>query len=237
MSAADAAAAPAVTLINADLAVRAAVDGASLPWVASPSPMVERRMLERRGDELARATSLVRYAPGSRFPSHRHDGGEEFLVLDGVFCDQHGDFPAGTYVRNPVGSAHAPHTDQGCVIFVKLWWSHADDHAFVRIDTTDETRWTADDAQGVDQMALHAFGPETAALYRLAPGAALPARAVPGGEEIFVVSGACGDANGRYGALGWLRQPAGDAPALASPDGCTLLVKRGHLANPPAPPV
>lgn len=223
-------------LINADLTQRAAVDGAALPWIPSPSPLVARRMLERRGEELARATSIVRYAPDSRFPSHRHGGGEEFLVLDGTFSDQDGDFAAGTYVRNPVGSSHAPHSDGGCVIFVKLWWSHAEDQDFVRIDTTDETLWRAGAAAGVETLPLHAFGPETAAMARLAPGAALPARELPGGEEILVVAGACRDENGTYGEWSWLRQPPGAAPALTSADGCRLLVKQGHLANPPAPP-
>lgn len=223
-------------LINADLSLRAVVDGASLPWVASPSPLVERRMLERRGEEVARATSLVRYAPGSRFPSHRHTGGEEFLVLQGTFSDQHGDFPAGAYVRNPVGSEHAPHSDDGCMIFVKLWWSHPDDQEVVRIDTTDGPLWKSAAGAGVETMKLHEFGPETVALFRLGPGAAIGARDIPGGEEILVVSGACQDDLGVYGELAWLRQPPGAAPALNSAEGCTLLVKRGHLAHPPDPP-
>ncbi len=83
-------------------------------------PGVERRMLERDGDEVARATSLVRFAPNSAFSAHRHGGGEEFLVLEGVFSDESGDFPAGTYARNPVGSRHVPSSELGCVIFVKL---------------------------------------------------------------------------------------------------------------------
>ena len=89
-----------------------------------PIPGVERRLLERVGEEVARATSLVRYAPGSSFSPHSHDGGEEFLVMDGVFTDEEmGDFPAGYYVRNPVGSSHTPSSEEGCIIFVKLWQS------------------------------------------------------------------------------------------------------------------
>ena len=40
--------------------------------------------------------------------THVHGGGEEFLVLEGVFQDEHGDFPAGSYVRNPPQSHHTP---------------------------------------------------------------------------------------------------------------------------------
>ena len=73
----------------------------------------ERRMLERDGEEVARATSVVRYAPNSSFDPHTHGGGEEFFVLDGVFSDEHGDFGPGTYVRNPPGSRHTPRQRQG----------------------------------------------------------------------------------------------------------------------------
>ena len=87
--------------LNADFTKRAAVHGAGIPWLPSPVAGVERRMLDRVGDEVARATTIVRYAPGSRFSAHTHGGGEEFLVLEGVFTDEHGDYPTGSYVRNP----------------------------------------------------------------------------------------------------------------------------------------
>ena len=222
--------------IHADLSERAAVASDALPWVASPLPGVERRMLERDGEEVARVTSLVRYAPNSHFSAHSHSGGEEFLVLDGTFSDDYGDFPAGTYVRNPVGSKHTPRTDDGCLILVKLWWMHPDDQEFVRIDTTRADLWQPIDRPGVEVMPLHGFKDETTALYRLAPGAALPERALPGGEEFFVLEGACRDANGSYEQSTWVRTPIGRAPALASPKGCRLYVKRGHLLHPPPPP-
>jgi anti-sigma factor ChrR (cupin superfamily) len=94
--------------LNADFTKRAVVHAATLDWQASPMAGVERRMLDRIGDEVARATSIVRYAPHSQFSPHEHDGGEEFLVLEGVFQDEYGDFPAGCYVRNPPQSRHTP---------------------------------------------------------------------------------------------------------------------------------
>ena len=87
--------------INADFSKRVAVHAARLPWVPSPMNGVDRRMLDRIGGEVARATSIVRYAPHSHFSAHTHGGGEEFLVLDGIFQDEHGDFGAGSYIRNP----------------------------------------------------------------------------------------------------------------------------------------
>jgi anti-sigma factor ChrR (cupin superfamily) len=121
--------------LNSDFSARAAVHTALLDWTPSPIPGVDRRMLDRIGDEEARAASIVRYAPHSRFSSHMCGGGEEFLVLDGVFQDGHGDYPAGAYVRNPLTSSHTPGSEPGCTIFVKLWQFDPDDRAPVRIDT------------------------------------------------------------------------------------------------------
>src|SRR5215472_3874467 len=118
--------------LNADFSRRVAVHAAQLPWVASPMAGVERRMLDRIGGEVARATSIVRYAPGSRFSPHTHGGGEEFFVLEGVFQDEHGDFPAGSYIRNPPTSSHTPGSTLGCIIFVKLWQFDRDDRTHVR---------------------------------------------------------------------------------------------------------
>lgn len=222
--------------INADLSLPAVVDSQTLPWIPSPVSGVERRLLERDGDEVARVTSLVRYAPASKFPEHTHAGGEEFLVLEGTFSDADGDYPAGTYVRNPVGSRHAPRSDDGCLILVKLWWAEPEDQATVRVDTARQDLWQASGRPGVEVMALHGFNAETVALYRLAPGASLARRDVPGGEEIFVLDGACRDRDGEYARGTWLRRPAGEAPALHSDEGCRIFVKRGHLLDPPPGP-
>ena len=115
--------------LNADFSRPVLVHASRQEWVASPAPGVERRMLFRIGDEKARATSLVRYAPASVFPRHTHTGGEEFVVLDGVFQDEHGNYPAGAYIRNPPGTSHVPSSKNGCTIFVRLWQFRADDRA------------------------------------------------------------------------------------------------------------
>jgi hypothetical protein len=140
--------------LNADFSRRAAVHAARLPWVASPIAGVERRMLDRIGDEVARATSIVRYAPDSHFSPHTHGGGEEFLVLDGVFQDEHGDYPAGSYVRNPPTSAHTPGSAPGCTLFVKLWQFDPDDRTDVRNDTRTLPFIAAAGRPGVDLMPL-----------------------------------------------------------------------------------
>ncbi|MFM7784015.1 MAG: cupin domain-containing protein, partial [Gammaproteobacteria bacterium] len=121
--------------LNADLSLRVVLRASELPWLPSPTSGVERRMLYREGGEVARATSLVRYAPASRFPTHVHGGGEEILVLEGVFSDEHGDWGPGSYLRNPPGSAHAPFSVQGCTILVKLWQFAGGDHAQVFVDS------------------------------------------------------------------------------------------------------
>jgi len=110
--------------LNADFSKRVVIDTEAMPWEASPMPGVKRRKLDRIGEEVARATSLVKYDPDSYFSAHTHGGGEEFFVLEGVFSDEHGDYPAGTYVRNPIGSSHTPRSEEGCIIFVKVFNPH-----------------------------------------------------------------------------------------------------------------
>jgi ChrR Cupin-like domain len=146
-------------------------------------------MLDRIGDEVARATSIVRYARHSRFSSHTHGGGEEFLVLDGVFQDEHGDYPAGTYVRNPPTSSHTPRSEPGCTIFVKLWQFDPDDRALVRIDTSDLSFVSAPGLTGVEFALLYESAGELVLLERWAPDTHI-AVPVPGGIELLVLAAA-----------------------------------------------
>jgi anti-sigma factor ChrR (cupin superfamily) len=218
------------TRLRADFSKRVVVATRDEPWVPSPQHGVDRCMLDRIGGEVARATSLVRYAAASRFPPHQHEAGEEFLVLDGVFSDEHGDYPAGTYVRNPPGSAHATHTEGGCTIFVKLRQMHPDERRRVVI-TTNDAPWSSN---SVGRSSLQLFvspdGTENVAIERLAPNATIAQYVCHGGEEILVLSGVLSDEFGDHGPGVWLRNPDGFRNALASRDGCTYWVKRGHLA-------
>jgi len=223
--------------INADFDRRAAVHAARLPWVPSPMPGVERRMLDRIGGEVARATSIVRYAPGSRFAPHTHGGGEEFFVLEGVFQDEHGDYPAGYYIRNPPTSRHEPRSDAGCTILVKLWQFDPADRTEVRIDTRAGEFAPAPGRDGVEVLPLHRDAREDVRLERWRPNARV-ALAVPGGIEVLVLAGAFDEGGEHFETHSWLRLPAGATlDATAGPEGCTVWVKTGHLAHPiVAPP-
>ncbi|MEZ5668740.1 MAG: cupin domain-containing protein [Alphaproteobacteria bacterium] len=216
--------------INADFSRRAAVHAAALPWVPSPIAGVERKMLDRVGGEVARATSIVRYAPHSRFSPHVHGGGEEFLVLDGIFQDEHGDFAAGSYVRNPPTSRHTPGSGAGCTIFVKLWqFDLADRHPVVDTVPAAGDPRLADAASGVRATTLHRDARETVRAELWAPGARI--RAVPaGGIELLVLDGGFAEGGEAFGPWSWLRLPDG-APldATAGPDGCRVWIKEGHL--------
>lgn len=222
--------------LNADFTQRAAVHAARLPWTPSPVAGVQRRMLDRIGGEVARATSLVRYAPDSRFSAHVHGGGEEFLVLEGVFSDENGDYPAGTYVRNPPTSRHTPGSRPGCTIFVKLWQFDPGDRTDIRIETAAAPLRPAPDQPGVGIKPLFRDSREDVRLERWAPGAAIE-RAVPGGSELLVLEGGFTEAGEAFAPQSWLRLPAGAMlRARAGADGALLWVKSGHLAQPYAPP-
>jgi anti-sigma factor ChrR (cupin superfamily) len=216
--------------LNADFSQRVVVHAGRLAWRPSPVEGVDRRMLDRVGDEVARATSIVRYAANSRFPAHTHGGGEEFLVLDGVFQDEHGDFPAGFYVRNPPTSRHTPASAPGCVLFVKLWQFDPADRTAVRLDTGRMAYRPEPGRPGVALMPLFADGREEVRLERWAPGAAI-ALAAPGGAEAVVLEGGFDDGD-RFEPLSWLRLPPGAALcAQAGAAGCKVWIKTGHLLH------
>lgn len=216
--------------INADLSRRAVVHSETLEWLPSPLPGVERRMLERDGDEVARATSVVRYAPESSFSPHTHGAGEEFLVLEGVFTDETGDFPEGMYVRNPPGSSHTPSSKQGCTILVKLRQIPDADQAYVRRSIHDPEGWRS---EGISEMVLdlHRTDHEHVRMVRWPAGARLDEKRFPGGGEYFVVAGSFEDEHGEYVRGSWLRLPAGSRHRPVTREGCTCYLKTGHLGD------
>src|ERR1700730_11606336 len=174
--------------LNADFTKRAVVHAATLAWKPSPMPGVERRMLDRIGDEVAHATSIVRYAPESQFSPHVHSGGEEFFVLEGVFQDEHGDFPAGSYVRNPPQSSHTPGSKPGCTMFVKLWQFDLADRTHVRLDTNKMALREVKNRDGVRLLPLFKDAHEDVRLEQWAAGAAIEFDP-DGGLEGFVLQG------------------------------------------------
>lgn len=216
-------------LVNDDLIRRAVVETEGVAWVASPLPGVFRKMLDRDGGEVARATSVVRYDPGSIFSRHVHELGEEFLVLDGVFSDERGHYPAGTYVRNPPGSSHVPFSKDGCVLFVKLRQFATDDQRHAVIDTR-KSEWQRGRVPGVAVLPLHTHGGERVYLVRWGRNIDYPWHDHPAGEEIFVIEGSLEDEHGHYPKGTWVRQEPGSAHKPSSPDGALLYVKVGHLA-------
>lgn len=198
-------------------------------WTASSLPGVDRRMLDRVGDEVARATSVVRYAAGSRFDRHVHHGGEEILVVQGVFSDEHGDYRVGTYMRNPPGTSHTPFSRDGCMLFVKLWQFAADDTKLVRINTSTAV-WHPGLVPGLSVMPLHDHDGVGTALVRWAPETRFKTHTHPGGEEILVLEGIFRDENGDYPAGTWLRSPrwSGHTP-YTGPEGALIYVKVGAM--------
>jgi anti-sigma factor ChrR (cupin superfamily) len=215
--------------INADFSRRAIVAPHQYQWVSSPQDGVERVMLDRVGAEKARATSIVRYAPGSYFPRHLHPGGEEILVLSGSFSagDEH--YPAGWYLRNPPGSSHQPSSDEGAIIFVKLQQMPAHEQRRVRIDTRDPAAWRWQDGREVCPLFSHES--EQVCLQRLAPHGVLFAEPVKG-VELLVLAGDVVVDGQSYERGSWMRLPAGESSGIASgAQGVTVYLKTGHLPN------
>ncbi|MEW6612429.1 MAG: cupin domain-containing protein [Pseudomonadota bacterium] len=216
--------------LHANLLERVVLDTHALPWEPSPSPGVQRRRLDRLGGESGRATSIVRYDAGAAFPAHAHPAGEEILVLDGVFSDEHGDYPAGTYLLNPPGTRHAPFTRDGCTLFVKLRQHDGPERQQVCLDTQ-ALDWLPGVAPGLSVKPLYSQAgfPENVALVRWEPGTEFHRHVHPGGEEILVLEGVFEDELGSYPAGTWLRNPHMSVHTPFSREGCIIHVKVGGL--------
>jgi anti-sigma factor ChrR (cupin superfamily) len=215
--------------VNSDFSRRVVVLPGDYQFVDSPLAGVSRMMLDRAGAEVARATSIVRYAPGSGYSSHRHDGGEEILVLDGVFSDEHGDYPAGSYLRNPPGTSHQPFSKDGCTLLVKLWQFAADDTTQLVIDTQSQS-WRQGLVPGLSVMPLHEHNGVSTALVRWAPNTQFNRHIHVGGEEILVLEGMFRDEHGEYPAGSWLRNPRySEHTPFTGPEGALIYVKVGHM--------
>jgi anti-sigma factor ChrR (cupin superfamily) len=215
--------------LNNDFAKRVVVLPQQYHFVPSPLPGVSRMMLERAGAEVARATSIVHYSPGSGYSRHCHDGGEEILVLDGVFSDEHGHYPAGTYLRNPPGSCHQPYSEQGCSLLVKLWQFAEGDTAQLVINTAKQS-WRQGLVPGLTVLPLHEHNGVNTALVRWAPNTVFNRHVHAGGEEILVLEGLFCDEHGRYAAGSWIRSPRYSAHTPFTLDeGALIYVKVGHI--------
>lgn len=214
-------------MINMNFAKRVVINTSELDWVPSPANGVLRKPLEREAKESGHTTSVVQYGPNTAFATHPHPKGEEIFVLEGVFSDEHGDYPAGTYLRNPPGSSHAPYSKQGCVILVKLNQFSPDDSKLVRINTGEAT-WLPGYG-GLEVMPLHDFEHEHVALVKWPKGEVFKQHMHFGGEEIFVLSGEFIDEHGRYPKGTWLRSPHMSQHHPYVEQETIILVKTGHL--------
>jgi anti-sigma factor ChrR (cupin superfamily) len=202
-----------------------------MEWAPSPSGSVWRKRVHLVGPaESGQVTSVVRYEPRSSFPVHDHPEGEEILVLRGVFSDEHGNWPAGTFLLNPEGFRHAPFSEAGCELFVKLRQFPGRERRHVVLETG-KLPWEPGPIQSLACKPLYqqaGFSDETR-LERWGPGADLGVVSYEKGAELFVLQGGFADEAGTYAEGCWLRLPAGSRHHPRSDGGCTLYIKRAGL--------
>lgn len=218
--------------INGNLAVRAVADTTLMDWTPSPSGSVWRKRVHLVGPpESGQVTSIVRYEPASSFPTHDHPDGEEILVLEGVFSDEHGDWPEGTFLLNPEGFRHTPFSKPGCVLFVKLRQFPGRERRHVVVDT-DKLAWQPSSNPAIAYKPLYqqdGFS-DVVRLERWAPQADLGTLSYEKGAELFVLEGEFSDEAGTYSKGCWVRLPMGSKHHPRSAGGCTLYVKRSGLS-------
>ncbi len=221
--------------LNSDFTKRVLVHSDETPWIASPMPGVDRRMLDRIGGEVARATTIVRYAAKSAFSAHTHNGGEEFIVLDGIFTDEHGDYPAGSYIRNPPSTSHKPSSVDGCTIFVKLWQFDLSDRTQVKIDMSKMESIKDAERPGVAIMPLFRDAREVVRAEDWDANGEVTLD-LPLGGEFLVLDGTFEEGGDVLRKGSWLRLPQGSTlRAKAGATSARVWMKLHHLPFAAAP--
>jgi len=218
-------------MLNMAFELPVVIDTHRLEWLPSPKVGVWRRQLAREEQERGHATSIVRYDAGARFSAHDHPLGEEILVLQGVFSDHTGDYPAGTYFRNPEGFRHAPFSEAGCTILVKLHQFQAEDNQHLTIDTS-AGHWSE---TPVERQRLHQFGDEVVELQRWPAATTEPIKANYG-EELYIIEGSLADSEGSYAAGSWIRTPQSRRYHTTRAEGALVWRKSGHFGSPAGAP-
>ena len=214
--------------LNADYSQRVVVETANMPWETSEANGVLRKRLERIDADPELVTTIVRYEAGSKFPPHRHVHGEEIIVLEGTFSDNHGSYTAGSYLRNPAGTSHAPYSKDGCTIFVKLQQIQSSDTKHLIIQTKQQA-WLPGLVPGLTVMPLHEHIHEHVALVKWEANTIFQPHQHIGGEEILVLEGTFEDEFGSYPVGTWLRNPPNSFHTPFTKEGCVIYVKTGHL--------
>ena len=216
-------------MLNMDFSKQVVINTQKCEWQPSPMPGVWRKPLAREDAERGHATSIVRYDAGAHFSAHDHPKGEEILVLEGTFSDETGDYPAGTYFRNPEGFRHAPFSKQGCTILVKLHQFQPNDNHHLQINTL-KSVWI-ESSHGVRILPLHQFEKEQVSMVSLSAGGQMPQ--LLENEEIFVIRGVLSDDENHYPARSWIRTPSSQSHSQTlwqhGEEDTLLWVKRGHF--------
>jgi len=216
-------------MLNMDFTKRVVVHTKEQHWQVSPLPGVWRKLLARENSESGHATSIVRYDAGASFRSHNHPLGEEIFVLSGTFSDETGDFPAGSYFRNPQGFVHAPFSDNGCELLVKLHQISPLDSQRICIDTNQQS-WQLG-SNKLKVKPLHDFETESVALILCPAGEKLTLPSDCSGVEIYVISGELNDELGRYPAGCWIRSSNLNQYRISAEQETLIWLKTGHFPD------
>lgn len=215
---------------NADFSQRVVIHPSDKQWGETQMSGVRFQLLEACCLPYPRRTLVLDCKPGSVINKHDSQMEVEFFVLDGEIADENGNYPKGTYVRNPNGSSHA-HSKLGCRLFVKLSQIHEEDQGQRVINTKRESKWLPGPVEGTEIYPLHMWDCESVFLIRWLSEASFKPTLNPDGEEIYVVHGQLNDKQGTYPKGSWIRNPPVSWQSWEADNGTIVYYKHGHFPD------
>lgn len=209
------------------------VDTNQMPWEPTEWQAISRKVLELVNDpKKGRETSLLKFEPGAKIPTHVLKHRLDVFVLEGAYEDDHGEYGPHTFIRNPPGLRHTPASKGGCVIYAK-WRVPIRPNAGERIVIDAKTaQWLDFPHRGANVLHLYpnADGIETGRIGNVHPNRKIPSHDHSIGEETFVLKGCLKDEYTAYTPGIWFRMPCGVPHApYTEGDGCMMLIREGDL--------
>jgi len=213
--------------LNMDFSQGACLRPDDLEWLSGSIDGASYAYLERDNGGSSHASYFLRLTAGASFSLQSNVRGVELFVLEGTFSDTAGDYPAGTYIRNPLGIIDNFLTQEGCKLFIKLDQFSKEDIAHV-VTRPQDRQWQ-NGIGSLKVLGLHAHNTESSALVAWPKNEVFQSHNHMGGEEIVVISGRFIDEHGEYPAGTWIRSPHMSKHFPRVEEETLIYVKVGHL--------
>ena len=204
--------------MNSDYEKKVSIESDELDWKEYTPSNSYIKLFSKKDDE---ETSIIKIEKNSYLSKKDLVNSVEIFVLDGVYTNEFGSFEKGTYLKLPKENEKYINSENGCIVFRKINYSHNDEKIVI---DTNKSEWL----QGHGNLSVIPLAEQTA-LVKWPNGEVFMPHKHWGGEEILVLSGTFIDEHGSYPKGTWIRSPHLSEHYPRVEEETVIFVKTGHL--------